>query len=118
MHPERKQVSVTEAAADLACPLSSGLSLRIVTLDRCLDNARKQQEALLGALAWLLVQHTTSSGDPPTGHSEISLEKQRERHPEKAPGGTPHITGCDVGTMGAPQGLAAFVHMAEQIRRR
>jgi hypothetical protein len=113
MHPERKQVSVAEAAADLGCPCGSGLGLRKVTLDGCLDNARKQEEAQLGALAWLLIQHPTSFGEPPTGDSEISLKKQRERHPKQAPGGTPDITGCDVGTVGALQGLAAFVRMAE-----
>jgi hypothetical protein len=118
MHPERKQVSVTEAAADLGCPSGSCLGLRIVTLDRCLDNARKQEEAPLGTLVWLLGQHPTSFGEPPTGHSQISLEKQRERHPEQAPGGTPDIISCDVGTMGALQGLPAFVRMAEQMGRR
>src|SRR5215207_11540403 len=115
MHAERKQVSVTELAADLGCPCGSGLGLRIVTLDRCLDNARKEEEPQLGALAWLPVQNPSSFGEPPTGHGEISLEKQSERHPEQAPGGTPDITGCDVCTMGAPQCLPALVHMAEQI---
>ena len=113
MDPERKQVSVTEAAADLGCPRGIGLGLRIITLDRCLDNARKHEEALLGALVWVLVQYPTSFGEPPTGYSEVSLEKQRERYPEQAPGGTPDIAGCDVGTMGALQGLPAFVRLAE-----
>ena len=57
---------------------------------------------------WLLVQHPTGFGEPATGHSEIPLEKQRERHPEQAPGGT-DVTSWDVGTMGALQGLPAFV---------
>jgi hypothetical protein len=117
MNPERKQVSVTEAAADLGCPGGIGLGLCIITLDRCLDDARKQEEALLGALVWVLVQYPTSCGEPPTGHSEVSLEKQRERHPEQAAGGTPDIAGCEVVTMGALQGLPGFVRLAEQIGR-
>jgi hypothetical protein len=117
MHPERKQVSVTQAAADLCRPPGSSLGLRIITLDRCLHNARQQEEAPLGTLVWLLVQHPTSFGEPPTGHSEIPLEKKRERHPEQAPGGTPNITSCDVDTMGALQDLPAFVRIAEQIGR-
>src|SRR5215218_5747898 len=117
MDPERKQVSVTEAAADLGCPRGIGLGLRIITLDRCLDNARKHEKALLGALAWVLVQYPTSFGEPPTGHSKVSLEKQGERHPEQAPGGTPDIAGCDVRTMCALQGLPACVRLAEQIGR-
>jgi hypothetical protein len=117
MDAEGKQVSVTEAAADLGCTRGIGLGLRIITLDRCLDNARKHEEALLSALVWVLVQYPTRCGEPPTGHGEVSLEKQRERHPEQAPRGTPDIAGCDVGTMGALQGLPAFVRLAEQIGR-
>src|SRR5690606_30810848 len=94
-----------------------GLGLRIVTLDRCLNNARKQEEALLGALVWVLVQYPTSFREPPTGHSEVSLEKQCERHPEQAAGGTPDIASCEVGTMGTLQDLPAFVRLAEQIGR-
>jgi hypothetical protein len=32
---------------------------------------------------WVLVQYPTSCGEPPTGHSEVSLEKQRERPQNK-----------------------------------
>ena len=103
---ERQQVRIAHSCTNLRCPTGGGLSTRIVTRRGSLDNGRKQEQAALCGFLLLVSQQAAGPREPASGRRQITLEQQRERHPEQAPRpapGSPASTWSD-GHAAAPDG--------------
>jgi hypothetical protein len=117
VQPERDQIGVTGATADLGRSLRGGQCVRVVAGHQLLERDGGQQVAVLGALLPLVLEESAGPAEPPARLREVAPRAQVEPQPACAPRGPPMIASLGIQLVGALQRPETVLDVTEEVGR-